>query len=66
MARFGREPKPEEPVRDVLEHDLLTLTAEEQTIFVQSVLNPPPTNVALQKATRRYKKLVPHSDQRFD
>jgi uncharacterized protein (DUF1778 family) len=48
----------EAAVKTMEEHELLSLSAQEQRVFVQVLLNPPTPNNALRAATKRYKKMT--------
>jgi uncharacterized protein (DUF1778 family) len=48
----------EAAVKTMEEHELLSLSAQEQRVFVQVLLNPPAPNSALRAATKRYKKMT--------
>ncbi|HWR16169.1 MAG TPA: DUF1778 domain-containing protein [Terriglobales bacterium] len=48
----------EAALKTVEEHALLTLTAHEQQVFVDTLLNPPAPNRALRMATERYDRMV--------
>ena len=40
------------------EHGVIELTARDQKVFVQALLNPPKPNEKLRKAAKRYRILV--------
>ncbi len=44
--------------RTVQAHQVISLTAQEQKIFVESLLNPPDAGPRLGTAVRRYRKLI--------
>lgn len=48
----------EAAVRTVEQHELLTLTAKEQQVFVEALMNPPAPNRALRAATKRYNRMI--------
>ncbi|KTC91774.1 Uncharacterized protein conserved in bacteria [Legionella cincinnatiensis] len=48
----------EEAKKIIREHEIITLTARESKNFVNSLLNPPEPNVALNKAVKRYNSFI--------
>jgi uncharacterized protein (DUF1778 family) len=46
--------------RVVEQHQLITLTAEEQAVFVEALLNPPKKAPRLGAASRRHQKVIDH------
>jgi uncharacterized protein (DUF1778 family) len=48
----------EAAVKTIAEHELFTLTAQEQQVFVDTLLHPPSPNDALRAATERYGRMV--------
>lgn len=48
----------EAAMRTVGQHELLTLTQQDQKIFVESLLNPPHPNRALRESTKRYRRMA--------
>jgi uncharacterized protein (DUF1778 family) len=44
--------------RTVQAHQVISLTAQEQKLFVESLLNPPEPGPRLRTAVRRYRKLI--------
>jgi uncharacterized protein (DUF1778 family) len=48
----------EAAVKTLEEHELITLTAEERQVFIETLMNPPAPNKALRSATERYNRMV--------
>jgi uncharacterized protein (DUF1778 family) len=48
----------EAAVKTVEEHELLTLTAQDRRVFVETLMNPAAPNEALRAATERYDRMV--------
>ncbi len=46
----------------ILEHEMITLTAQESKNFVNALMNPPAANLALQKAAKRYRDFFDQGD----
>jgi uncharacterized protein (DUF1778 family) len=40
------------------QHEMLELTARDQKVFVQALLNPPKPNAKLRRAAKRYRAVV--------
>ena len=56
LSDFIVQAASEAATRVVQEHQVITLTAEEQAVFVQALLNPPKPGSRLRAAARRYRK----------
>jgi len=48
--------------KTIREHEVIRLTAQESTKFVNALMNPSPPNLPLQKATKRHSAFLKQSD----
>ena len=58
LSDFIVQAASEAATRVVQEHQIITLTAKEQAVFVQALLNPPKPGPRLRAAARRYRKIM--------
>jgi uncharacterized protein (DUF1778 family) len=58
LSEFIVQAASEAARRTVQAHQVISLTAQEQKLFVESLLNPPEPGPRLRTAVRRYRKLI--------
>jgi uncharacterized protein (DUF1778 family) len=58
LSDFIVQAASEAATRIVQEHQVITLTAQEQATFVEALLNPPKPGPRLRAAARRYRKVM--------
>lgn len=58
LSDFIVQAASEAALRTVQAHQVISLTAQEQKIFVEALLNPPAPGPRLRSAARRYRKLM--------
>lgn len=58
LSDFIVQAASEAALRVVQEHQVITLTAREQAVFVEALLNPPEPGPRLRSAARRYRKIM--------
>ena len=58
LSDFIVQAASEAATRVVQEHQVIALTAEEQAVFVQALLNPPKPGPRLRAAARRFRKIM--------
>jgi len=57
LTEFVIESAQEKANAIIREHDILSLSAKDKRLFVDTLLNPPAPNEKLKQAAKRYKKL---------
>lgn len=58
LSDFIVQAASEAALRTVQAHQVISLTAQEQKVFVEALLNPPAPGPQLRSAARRYRKLM--------
>jgi len=58
LSEFIVQAASEAATRVVQQHQIIDLTAEEQAVFVEALLNPPKPGPRLRAAARRYRKAM--------
>ena len=58
LSDFIVQAASEAAIRVVQEHQVITLTAQEQEVFVEALLYPPAPGPRLRSAARRYHKIM--------
>lgn len=58
LSDFVVQAASEMAMQVVAQHQSITLTAQEQAVFVEALLNPPEPGPRLRAALRRYRKMV--------
>ena len=58
LSDFIVQAASEAALRTVQAHQVVSLTAQEQRVFVEALLNPPAAGPRLRAAARRYRKLM--------
>jgi uncharacterized protein (DUF1778 family) len=58
LSDFIVQAASEAAIRTVQAHQVIALTAQEQKVFVEALLNPPAPGPRLRSAARRYRKMM--------
>jgi uncharacterized protein (DUF1778 family) len=58
LSDFIVQAASEAAIRTVQAHQVIALTAQEQKVFVEALLNPPAPGPRLRSAARRYRKIM--------
>jgi uncharacterized protein (DUF1778 family) len=58
LSDFIVQAASEAAIRVVQEHQVIDLTAREQAVLIQALLNPPAPGLRIRSAARRYHKIM--------